>query len=74
MDAMTDRLAAFEAMLSAVQRSYAQTAEQMRGLRAQGREKTATYRQLMGQKLQLAQTLELYRLYGLIDAKEEPPC
>lgn len=63
----SERLAAFEAMLEAVQRDYAATCEKMRSLREQGREKTATYRQLMGNRLQCQSTLTLYKVYGLID-------
>ena len=66
----SERLAAFEAMLNAVQRDYAATCEKMRLLRAQGKEKTATYRQLMGNRLQCQSILSLYKVYGLI---EEPP-
>jgi len=61
------RLAAFEAMLTAVLAQHAQTEEKMRALKAQGRERTATYRQLMGQKLQLAQMIEMYRVFGLTE-------
>ena len=61
------RLAAFEAMLAAVRAEYAQTAQKMGELKAQGREKSATYRQLMARKLQLAQMIEMYREYGLIE-------
>lgn len=61
------RLTAFEAMLSAVLAQHAQTEDKMRALKAQGRERTATYRQLMGQKLQLAQMLEMYRVFGLTE-------
>lgn len=61
------RLTAFEAMLSAVLAQHAQAEDKMRALKAQGRERTATYRQLMGQKLQLAQMLEMYRAFGLIE-------
>lgn len=68
----TERLAAFEAMLEAVQRDYAATCEKMRLLRAQGKEKTATYRQLMGNRLQCQSTLSLYRVYGLIEEMPRP--
>lgn len=63
----SERLAAFEAMLEAVQRDYAAACEKMRRLKAQGREKTATYRQLMAGRLQCQSTLSLYRVYGLIE-------
>ena len=63
----TERLAAFEAMLAGVQEQSRQVEAQMRALKAQGRERSATYRQLMGNRLQLAQVLAMYRAYGLIE-------
>ena len=63
----TERLAAFEAMLTDVQAQSRQVEAQMRALKAQGRERSATYRQLMGNRLQLAQVLAMYRAYGLIE-------
>lgn len=61
-----DRLKAFEKMLLQVQESYETTVEKMKQLRAEGKEKSATYRQLMGNKLQYQNMLSLYKLYGLI--------
>ena len=63
----TERLAAFEAMLQSVQEQYRQVEAQMRALKAQGKERSATYRQLMGNRMQLAQVLAMYRAYGLIE-------
>ena len=63
----TERLTAFEAMLADVQEQYRQIEEQMRALKAQGRERSATYRQMMGNRLQLAQVLAMYRAYGLME-------
>ena len=63
----TERLAAFEAMLQSVQEQSRQVEAQMSALKAQGRERSATYRQLMGNRLQLAQVLAMYRAYGLIE-------
>ena len=63
----TERLAAFEAMLAGVQEQSRQVEAQMRALKAQGRERSATYRQLMGNRLQLAQVLAMYRAYGLME-------
>ena len=63
----TERLAAFEAMLAGVQEQSRQVEAQMRALKAQGRERSATYRQLMGNRLQLAQVLAMYRAYGLTE-------
>ena len=63
----TERLAAFEAMRQSVQEQSRQVEAQMRALKAQGRERSATYRQLMGNRLQLAQVLAMYRAYGLME-------
>ena len=63
----TERLAAFESMLAGVQEQSRQVEAQMRALKAQGRERSATYRQLMGNRLQLAQVLAMYRAYGLME-------
>ena len=61
-----DRLEAFERMLADLQARLTATEERMQELRAQGREKSVTFRQLMGEKLQLQAMLELYRVYGLL--------
>ena len=63
----TERLAAFEAMLQSVQEQFRQVEAQMRALKAEGKERSATYRQLMGNRLQLAQLLAMYKAYGLIE-------
>lgn len=62
---MQTRLEAFEAMLAAVMQEYRQTAEKMAALKAQGKEKSVTFRQLMARKLELANMLAMYRAYGL---------
>ena len=61
-----DRLEAFERMLADLQARLAATEERMQALRAQGKEKSVTFRQLMGEKLQLQAMLELYRVYRLL--------
>ena len=61
------RLAAFEAMLASVQEKYRDADEKMKCLKAEGKEKTATYRQLMGNKLQYQNMLSLYKEYSLMD-------
>lgn len=66
-EADMDRLEAFEAMLAAIQKSHEDTAAKMAQLKAQGREKSATYRQLMANKMTYKQMLSLYALYGLTD-------
>ena len=59
------RLEAFEKMLSAIESHYAGIVSRMEALKAQGKEKSATYRQLMGNKLIYKDILSLYELYGL---------
>ena len=62
-----DRLEAFEKMLADVQQRYSAAEERMKQLKSQGREKSATFRQLMGDKLQYQNMLTMYRLYGLLE-------
>lgn len=61
------RLGAFEKMLTAVQENYEQTDRKMKQLKAEGKEKSATYRQLMSSKLQYQNMLSMYRMYGLLE-------
>ena len=69
--AMTDREAKFEAMLQAIQQEYHTTLEKMEKLKAEDKTKTATYRQLLGDKLMLQNILTRYKTYGLLDEKGE---
>lgn len=62
-----ERLAAFEKMLADIEKNYTDMQEKMDALKAQGKEKSATYRQLMGNKLMYKQMLFMYELYGLKD-------
>lgn len=64
------RLNAFEEMLKAILSQYASTVEKMTKLKAEGKEKTVTYRQLFANKLQLQAMLSYYRTYGLVDDEE----
>ena len=64
---MTQREENFEKMLTFVQGKYADTVEKMDKLRAADKTKTATFRQLMGDKLMYQNMLTLYKLYGLIE-------
>ncbi len=64
---MSEREAKFEAMLAAVQRNFDDTVAKMERLKAQDKTKTATYRQLLGDKLMYQNMLTLYRIHGLID-------
>lgn len=62
-----ERLEAFEKMLGAVQRQFEEISEKMERLKAQDKTKSATYRQLMGNRLIYRNMLDLYKLYGLIE-------
>ena len=61
------RLESFERMLEDILLKYDTTTEKMAELKADGREKTATYRQLFADKLQLQAFLSYYRAYGLLE-------
>ena len=61
-----DRLESFERMLSDIRDQSEREAALMRELRAQGKEKTATYRQYLGNRLLYQAMLEKYREYGLL--------
>ncbi len=60
-----ERLAAFERMLADIEKNYEDMQQKMDALKAQGKEKSATYRQFMGNKLVYRQLLSMYELYGL---------
>lgn len=64
---MSEREEKFEAMLRAVQREYDDIIQKMEKLKAQDKTKTATYRQLLGEKLMLQNILIRYQIYGLLD-------
>ena len=61
-----ERLDAFEAMLSDIQKEAAYEKEQMALLKAAGKEKTATYRQYFGNQMLYRMMLDKYKQYGLI--------
>ena len=62
-----ERLTAFEKMLSDILAQYESVAEKLVVLKAEGKEKTVTYRQLFANKLQYQTILSYYRTYGLLD-------
>lgn len=64
------RLKAFDDMLAAILKQYNDTTEKMAKLKAEGKEKTVTYRQLFANKLQLQTMLSYYRTYGLLDEEK----
>lgn len=61
-----DRLAAFEKMLTAVQKEYSDILEKMEKLKEDGKVKTVTYQQLMSRKLMYQNMLSLYEIYDLV--------
>ena len=64
---MTQREENFEKMLAFVHQKYADTTAKMEALKAADKTKSATFRQLMGDKLMYQNMLMLYKLYGLIE-------
>lgn len=68
---MTQREEKFEAMLQAVRQEYDTTLKKMEQLKAADKTKTATYRQLLGDKLMLQNILSRYKIYGLLDENGE---
>ncbi len=66
-----ERIEAFEAMLKAALDQSETERLKMEELKAQGREKSATYRQYLGNRLFYNQLFALYRQYGLISQRGE---
>lgn len=64
---MSEREEKFEKMLQAVQEEYETTVSKLAKLKEQDKTKTATYKQLLGQKITLQNILSMYKIYGLID-------
>ena len=62
-----DRLRAFENMLEEIRVQADAQQKEMDRLRAEGKEKTATYRQYFGKRLLYRMMLEKYRQYGLLE-------
>ena len=60
------RLQAFEAMLQDILEQYENEKKAMDELKAKGKEKTATYRQYMGNRLLYNRILDLYKQYDLL--------
>lgn len=64
---MSGREEKFEEMLQAIQKEYKDTVSKMEQLRAAGKIKAATYKQLMGTKIMLQNMLSRYEIYGLLE-------
>lgn len=62
-----NRTEAFEKMLSDIIAQADYETQQMEKLKAQGKEKTATYRQYFGNRMLYKMMLNKYKEYGLID-------
>lgn len=62
----SDRLQAFEAMLDEVQRDYDFKASEIEKLKAQGKEKTVTFKQYLADKMLYQRMLSLYERHGLL--------
>ena len=63
-----ERLEAFERMLADVQKNYAELTARMAKLKAEKKEKSATFRQYWSNKMTCQYMLSMYQQYGLIDA------
>ncbi|MBQ1439541.1 MAG: hypothetical protein IIZ10_07620 [Solobacterium sp.] len=61
-----ERLQAFEAMLEDIVKKADEEQKIMEDLRRQRKEKTATYRQYLGNRLMYTQVLAMYKKYGLL--------
>lgn len=62
-----DRLAQFEAMLNEVITTAKKEKQQMDHLKLASKEKSATYRQLMANRLMYTRVINLYKQFGLVD-------
>lgn len=64
---MSEREEKFEKMLDFVMKKYTDTVEKMDKLKAEDKTRTATFRQLMGDKMTYQNILSLYKLFELIE-------
>lgn len=65
-----ERLAAFERMLADVQKNYGEFSARMEKLKAEGKERSATFRQYWSNKMTCQYMLSMYEDYGLTDGPE----
>ncbi len=61
------KIADLKKMLNDLKAQAAYEADEMERLKAEGREKSATYRQFFGNRLFYKQLLNTYKKYGLMD-------
>ena len=64
---MSEREEKFERMLKDIKEKYVSINEKMAVLKNEDKTKSATYRQLLGDKLVYKNLLSMYKIYGLID-------
>lgn len=62
-----ERIEKFEIMLSDIQEKHTGVLNKMEKLKAEGKNKTVTYKQLMAEKMTLQNILITYKTYGIID-------
>ena len=62
-----ERLEAFETMMKVVLEQSEAERKKMEKLKMQGKEKSATYRQYMGNRLFYNRMIDLYKEYGLLE-------
>lgn len=60
-----EKLRAYEQMHESIQAQYDDACAQMEKLKAQGKEKTVTFRSLFAQKVLYKEMLATYKVYGL---------
>ncbi len=65
------RLEALEKMLADIQKQADLENNKLEELKLERKEKTATYRQLLGNRMLYKMILEKYREYGLLNPPEE---
>lgn len=68
---MSEREEKFEKMLSDIQKNYIDITRKMEKLKNENKTKTATYRQLMGTKMNYQNMLSLYKICGLTEEEHE---
>ena len=64
---MSEREEKFERMLKDIKEKYASINEKMAVLKNDDKTKSATYRQLLGDKIVYKNLLSMYKIYGLIE-------
>ena len=62
-----ERLEQFEKMMADIKAQSEYETEQMRRLKAEGKEKSATYRQFFGNRMLYKMMLDKYKEYGLLE-------